>query len=140
MSCLICNELLHHMCEPCNKFKPSSPSWHVLLTHMYLWTNYLCISLQTQLVHLRLSLNYQNQTRTFQALALDTVGPLVALRVLLLELLFAAPAGRAQHPSQSLLRSTAQSSLHASIETTTKPSRRWQPSRVASTTGLQLET
>jgi hypothetical protein len=37
MSCLMCNELLHHMCEPCNKFKPSSLSWHVLLIHMYLW-------------------------------------------------------------------------------------------------------
>jgi hypothetical protein len=30
-----------------------------------LWTNYLCISLKHILVHLRLSLNYQNQTRTF---------------------------------------------------------------------------
>ena len=26
-----CNELLHHMCEPSNKSKPSSPSWHELL-------------------------------------------------------------------------------------------------------------
>jgi hypothetical protein len=34
---------------------------------------------------------------------------------------------------------TAQSSLHASTETTTKPSRRWQPPRVTSTTGLQLD-
>jgi len=33
MLCMICNELLHHhMCEPCN----ISPSWHILLTHMYL--------------------------------------------------------------------------------------------------------
>jgi hypothetical protein len=53
MSCLIYNELLyHHMCEPCTKFKPSSPSWHMSLAHMYLWTNHLCISHQTQLVHL----------------------------------------------------------------------------------------
>ena len=34
------------MCELCNIFEPSSPSWHILLTHMYLWTNYLCISLK----------------------------------------------------------------------------------------------
>ena len=47
--------------------------------------------------------------------------------------------GRAQYPSQSLLRSTTQSSLHASMETTTKPSRRWQPPRVTSTTRLQLK-
>jgi hypothetical protein len=66
MSCLMCNELLHRMCDPCNKFKLSSPSWHVLLTHMYLWTNHLCISLKHILVHIRLSLNYQNQIRTFQ--------------------------------------------------------------------------
>jgi hypothetical protein len=58
LSCLIRNELLHHMCELCNKFKPSSLSWHVLLTHMYLWTNHLCISLNHILV--QLSLNYQN--------------------------------------------------------------------------------
>jgi hypothetical protein len=58
MSCLIRNELLHHMCELCNKFKPSSLSWHVLLTHMYLWTDHLCISLNHILV--QLSLNYQN--------------------------------------------------------------------------------
>ena len=60
MSCLICNELLcHHMCELCNISAPFLPSWHMLLTHMYLWTNHLCIHLHT-LVHLRLSLNYQN--------------------------------------------------------------------------------
>jgi hypothetical protein len=29
--------------------------------------------------------------------------------------------------------------LRASMETTTKPSRRWQPPRVTSTTGLQLD-
>ena len=66
MSCFIWNELLYHMCEPCNISKPFSPSWHELLTQVYLWTNYLCISLKHILVHLRLSLNYQNQTRTFQ--------------------------------------------------------------------------
>ena len=45
MSCLMCNELLHHhMCELCNISEPFSPSWHMLLTHMYLWTNHLCIS------------------------------------------------------------------------------------------------
>jgi hypothetical protein len=45
MSCLMCNELLHqHMCKHCNISGPSLPSWHMLLTHMYLWTNLLCIS------------------------------------------------------------------------------------------------
>ena len=45
MSCLMCNKLLHHhMCELCNISKPFSPSRHMLLTHMYLWTNHLCIS------------------------------------------------------------------------------------------------
>jgi hypothetical protein len=29
-----------------------SPSWQVLLTHMYLWTNHLCVSLKHILVHL----------------------------------------------------------------------------------------
>ena len=67
MSCLMCNELLHHhMCDLCNIFEPSLPSWHMLLTHMNLWTNHMCISLKHILVHLRLSLNYQNQARTFQ--------------------------------------------------------------------------
>jgi hypothetical protein len=28
----------------CNISEPSSPSWHMLLTHIYLWTNHLCIS------------------------------------------------------------------------------------------------
>jgi hypothetical protein len=37
----------------------------MLLTHMYLWTNHLCMPLKHILVQLRLSLNYQNQTRTF---------------------------------------------------------------------------
>jgi hypothetical protein len=45
MLCLMCNELLHHhMCKLCNNSEPFSPSWHMLLTHMYLWTNHLCIS------------------------------------------------------------------------------------------------
>jgi hypothetical protein len=53
MSCLICNKLLHHhMCKLFNISKLFSPPWHMLLTHMYLWTNYLCISYKTQLVHL----------------------------------------------------------------------------------------
>jgi hypothetical protein len=53
MSCLTCNKLLHHhMCKLCNISKPFPPLWHMLLTHMYLWTNYLCISHKTQLVHL----------------------------------------------------------------------------------------
>ena len=38
-------------------------------SHKYLWTNHLCISLKHILVHLRLSLNYQNQTRTFRSLS-----------------------------------------------------------------------
>ena len=40
------------MCEPRNKSKPSSPSWHELLTQVYLWTNHLCISHLNTLVHL----------------------------------------------------------------------------------------
>jgi hypothetical protein len=56
-----------------------------------------------------------------------------------LELLFVTPTGWAQSPSQSLLRSTAQSSLRASTETTTKPFRRCQPPRVTNTTCLQLD-
>ena len=44
MSCNICNELMHHMCELCNISEPFSPPWHILLTHMYLWINHLCIS------------------------------------------------------------------------------------------------
>jgi hypothetical protein len=45
MSCLMCNEILHHhMCKLCNNSGPSSLSWHMLLTHMYLWINHLCIS------------------------------------------------------------------------------------------------
>ena len=47
--------------------------------------------------------------------------------------------GRAQCPSQSLLQSTAQSSMRDSTQTTTKPSRRWKLPRVTSTTGLQLD-
>jgi hypothetical protein len=52
MSCLICNELLQHLCEHCNKSKPPSMSWHELLTQVYLWTNHLCISHLNTLVHL----------------------------------------------------------------------------------------
>jgi hypothetical protein len=45
MSCLMCNELLcQHMCKLCNISEPSLPPWHMLLTHIYLWTNLLCIS------------------------------------------------------------------------------------------------
>jgi hypothetical protein len=33
-------------------FRAMSPSWQVLLTHMYLWTNHLCISRLNTLVHL----------------------------------------------------------------------------------------
>ena len=44
MSCLMFNELLqHHMCELCNISEPFSPPCHMLLTHIYLWTNHLCI-------------------------------------------------------------------------------------------------
>ena len=56
-----------HMCELCNKSKP----FHlhgISCSHMYLWTNHMFISLKHILVHLRLSLNYQNQTKTFQVL------------------------------------------------------------------------
>jgi hypothetical protein len=52
LSCLICNKLLHHMYKPCNKSKPSSPSWHELLTQVYLWTNHLYISHLNTFVHL----------------------------------------------------------------------------------------
>jgi hypothetical protein len=58
-----CNELLHHICEPCNISKPFSPLWHVLLTQVYLWTNLLCISHKHIFSLPRLSLNYHNQTR-----------------------------------------------------------------------------
>jgi hypothetical protein len=52
MSCLICNKLLHHhMYKICNISKPFLHPWHMLLTHMYMWTNHLCISHKTQLVH-----------------------------------------------------------------------------------------
>jgi hypothetical protein len=53
MSCLMCYKLLHHhMCKLCNISKPFPSPWHMLLTHMYLWTNHMCISHKTQLVHL----------------------------------------------------------------------------------------
>jgi hypothetical protein len=47
-------------CELCTKSKPSSPSWHMLLTHMYLWINHLCISHKHMLVHL----SYHSITKT----------------------------------------------------------------------------
>ena len=47
--------------------------------------------------------------------------------------------GPAQCPSQSSSPEHRTSFLWASTETTTKPSRRWQPPRVTSTTGLQLD-
>jgi hypothetical protein len=53
------------MCELCNISKP----FHLhgmCFSHKYLWTNHLCISFNHILVHLRLSLNYQNQKKTFQ--------------------------------------------------------------------------
>ena len=47
MSCLMCNKLLHHhMCELCSISEPFPPSWRMLLTHIYLWNNHLCISLK----------------------------------------------------------------------------------------------
>jgi hypothetical protein len=48
MSCLMCNELLYqHMCKLCNIPESSLSSWHMLLTYMYLWTNLLCIHVNT---------------------------------------------------------------------------------------------
>jgi len=55
-----------------------------------------------------------------------------------LELLFVSPMGRAQHPSQSQPRSLAKSSCKLHEDTTTKPSKRWQPPRVTSTMSWQL--
>ena len=54
MSCLICNELLHHMCEPCNKSKPSHLHGIGCSHMMYLWTNHLCNSHLNTLVHTQL--------------------------------------------------------------------------------------
>ena len=54
MSYLICNELLHHMCEPCNKSKPSHLHGLGCSHIMYLWTNHLCISHLNTLVHTQL--------------------------------------------------------------------------------------
>ena len=62
MSYLICNELLHHMCEPYNISKPSSLSWHTLVTHMYLWTNHMCISHK----HILVDLGCHSITKTKQ--------------------------------------------------------------------------
>ena len=47
--------------------------------------------------------------------------------------------GASTMPSQSSSSEHRTSFLWASTETTTKPSRRWQPPRVTSTTGLQHE-
>ena len=49
------------------------------------------------------------------------------------------PCGASTIPLTITSPDTTQSSLRASTETTTKPSRRWQPPRVTSTTGLQLD-
>ena len=67
MSCLMCNELLHHMCELCNISKPFHLHGKGCSHLMYLWTNHMCISFKHILVHHRLSLNFQNQRRTFQS-------------------------------------------------------------------------
>jgi hypothetical protein len=56
-----------------------------------------------------------------------------------LELLFAIPAGRAQCPSQACTGATHNLLACFHGATTSKPSRRWRPPRVTSTTGLQLE-
>jgi len=52
MSCLICNELLHHMCDHCNISKPFPPPWLKFLTLVYMWTTHLCILLKHILVYL----------------------------------------------------------------------------------------
>ena len=61
------------------------------------------------------------------------------MRLAVLELLFAAPAGRAQCPPQSSSPKHRTNFLRASTQTTTKLFRRWQPPRVTSTTNLQLD-
>jgi hypothetical protein len=76
MSCLICNELLHITCV---SFAPSSS--HLYRHGIYCSHTYTC-GLITYVSHIntisppKLSLNYQNQTRTFQS-ADPTLGPLV---------------------------------------------------------------
>ena len=67
MSCLIGNELLHHMCELCNISEPFSPPWHMLFTHMYLWTNHLCISHLNTLAHLGYHLITKTKLGTLQS-------------------------------------------------------------------------
>ena len=56
--------LHHHMCELCNISKPFSPSWHC----SYTCTCGLitCVSHINTINPPKLSLNYQNHTRTFQ--------------------------------------------------------------------------
>ena len=67
MSCLICNELLHHhMCELCNISKPFSPSWHCC-SHICTYGLITYVSHINTISPPRLSLNYQNHTRTFQS-------------------------------------------------------------------------
>jgi hypothetical protein len=65
--CHISYVMSSFMCEP-YKISKSFHLYGIDCSHMmYLWTNHLCISLKHILVHLRLSLNYQNQTTTFQS-------------------------------------------------------------------------
>ena len=52
MSCLICNKVLHHMCELCNISKPFHLHGKGFSHIMYLWINHMCISLNHTLVHL----------------------------------------------------------------------------------------
>jgi hypothetical protein len=47
-----CNELHHHMCEPCNISKPFHLHGIGCSHMMYLWTNHLCFSHLNTLVHL----------------------------------------------------------------------------------------
>ena len=72
MSCLICNELLHHMCGPCN----ISSHFHL---HVMCCSHKCTCGLITYVSHIntifppRLLLNYQNHIRTFQC-ALPALG------------------------------------------------------------------
>jgi hypothetical protein len=64
--CHVSYAMSSFMCEPCNISRPFHLHSIGCSHMMYLWTNHMCISLKDILVHLRLSLNYQNQIRTFQ--------------------------------------------------------------------------
>ena len=67
MSCLVCNELLHHhMCELCNIAKPFPPPWHVFLNTCTCGL-ITCVSHINTISPPRLSLNYQNHKRTFES-------------------------------------------------------------------------